>query len=261
MPKDLPRVIAKAPPVDGSLLLDGEESHHLLNVKRFQENDQVEVFVKDTNSFYLTEIQNKSLDSISLKIIEELALRPLPKIHLAVGYPKSKTAEFIIEKCVELGVQTLSFFEASRSQSLFDTKRLARVERIRDSAFKQSKSSVYSQLQFNLSWNDVLATKAENKIILSPKETKSLLFTNKLAQNKPCDFSSLDVSMADSKTSLENLTDYADSLVVIGPEGGLTNNEVEEALASGFSVLGLGPNILRVETACILASGFLIQRA
>ena len=170
--------------------------------------------------------------------------------------PKPKIADLVVEKAQELGVKELCFFQAERSQGKLEgealEKKLSRWQGLARSAFKQSKAGLLTRIKFINSFESISSSL---KIILLPNTRENLLQALQNSDIFPNLSSDLANTPGSLKTSLEKQADCADLTLIVGPEGGLTEREVEKAEKAGFKAASLGENILRVETAAILACG------
>ncbi|MGH7962530.1 MAG: RsmE family RNA methyltransferase, partial [Candidatus Binatia bacterium] len=141
----------------------------------------------------------------------------------------------VIEKATELGVQRIVPFVSAFTvvQAVQDqcAGRLARWQRLAQSAAKQSGNPV-PLITPPCSLRDLLTTAADetDKVLLYEKERTLTL-----------------KAFAHTHPACSSLW------VVIGPEGGFTTEEVEQARATGFQIVGLGTRVVRAETASIAA--------
>ncbi|WP_102345542.1 16S rRNA (uracil(1498)-N(3))-methyltransferase [Bacillus sp. Marseille-P3661] len=223
--------------VEDTIKIVGEDAHHISRVMRMKQHDGIVCCTND-GRVAKCEIQEMTNDFVLVSVVEwvnenhELPVR----VTIAQGLPKGDKLEVIVQKGTELGASSFLPFFASRSIVKWDEKKgrkkVERLEKIAKEAAEQS---------------------YRNKIptILSPIDFKSLIkisynFTQKIVafeeDAKRGEFRQL----ASVLTSLKK----GDSLlVVIGPEGGLTSNEVELLMQNQFISCGFGPRILRTETA------------
>ena len=193
--------------------------------------------VSDNGVSNLCEIENFDNESVIAKIIEEnYQDTELPiKIYLFQGLPKSDKMELIIQKCVELGVYKIIPVEMSRSVVKIDDKKkkskVARWQAISESAAKQSKCNKIPEISEILTYKQALEKAKELDLLLVPYESKN--------------------GMEDTKTVLNEIKSGMSVGILIGPEGGFDEKEVNEAFEIGGKVISLGKRILRTETAAI----------
>lgn len=229
--QDLPLLVGET--VD----LDEKASHHLLRVLRVQPGDQVVLF-NGQGGQYLTEITALSKRNVTV-LIKSHALQDnessLPLI-LAQGIAKGEKMDFILQKSVELGVKEIYPLITERCNVHLDAerqaKRLERWQAVIISACEQCGRNRLPIIHAPLSISDWLAQhKGAQGILLSPRAPHGLS-TLKLLRQKPLS-------------------------LLIGPEGGLSDQEEAKALRQGFVAAKMGPRVLRTETATVSALSIL----
>jgi 16S rRNA (uracil1498-N3)-methyltransferase len=202
--------------------LTGQDAEHLVRVLRAEEGQRYEI--SDNHDVYLAEITSARKSVVCFEVIEKLAPQAeLPPAALVIALIKFDRLEWLIEKATELGVAEISFFEAVRTErGLLQAarKRIVRWEKIALEASQQSRRAHLPRLS-ETNWKSVLATDG----------VKLLLDENPGAPP---------LRMAEDRAAL-----------LVGPEGGWTDGEREEALAAGWQSCSLGPTILRTETAAL----------
>jgi len=180
-------------------------------------------------------------DSVVAKIIKEnYQDTNLPiKIVLFQGLPKSDKMELIIQKCVELGVESIVPVEMSRCVVKIEEKKKkskqARWQAISESAAKQSKRSIIPEIGDVISYKQALKNAEHLDVVLVPYENKD--------------------GMKATKDALSEIKSGMSVGIFIGPEGGFDEKEVEAAMEIGGKTISLGKRILRTETAAISAVG------
>ena len=216
----------------GPLLLSGTEFHHLSAVLRLAQGTEVELF----NGQGLTccaVIESITKGSAILKPTtwsRDLNESPL-KVTLIQGMTKALKPELVVEKATELGVSRVFFYETVRSVvkgTAANDKKLTRLRRVAVSAVKQCGRSTVPEVGF-IDFNDALKRTGSQRIVLHEAECKT--------------------SLKDILSAIEE--PVKDIVILIGPEGGFTDGELEEINSSGFITAGLGPRVLRAETAVI----------
>jgi 16S rRNA (uracil1498-N3)-methyltransferase len=218
-----------------SLLLTGTEFRHLSEVLRLGEGTEVELF----NGRGLTcraVIEEITKGSAMLKPttwsndINEAAI----KITLIQGMTKAMKPELVVEKATELGVSKVFFYEAKRSVFkrglLKDDKKLVRLKKKAVAAVKQCGRSMVPEVDF-IDFNDALKQSGSHMIVLHEEERGR--------------------SLKDILSGIKDAESLKDIVILVGPEGGFTGGELEEINSSGFITAGLGPRVLRAETAAI----------
>ena len=157
------------------------------------------------------------------------------KITLLQAFVKGDKPEFIIQKATELGASAISFYTTERTVPLApNPKREARWRKISIGAAKQCRRSVLPRISVAGSLAKVLAE----------WESRGAL---KLA---------LWEGVSEGGTIKEALRSGSGAegvVVLVGPEGGFSKDEIDAAARAGFRIVGLGPRILRAETAAVAA--------
>lgn len=214
---------------EDKVILGTEDSYHIKRVMRMKIGDKIEIVYQE--KVYLGQIEALD-DQVQAKLIEELAsskqhIRP---ITLAQALVKEQKMDYILQKTTELGVTEIIPFCAERSivkADKQDEKRKIRWEKIVKEASEQSKRTDLVKIHSILSLREL--SQLDNydvKIICSVSEKEKNL-----------------------KKLLSNIPNSATMLFVIGPEGGLSDQEEQTLMDSGFQRVSLGDTVLRTETA------------
>ena len=215
--------------------IDGTDYNHIKNVLRMVVGDSF--LVSENGVSNLCEIESFETDFVVARIIEEnFNDTNLPiKIHLFQGLPKGDKMELIIQKTVELGVESIIPVEMSRCVVKIDDKKKKskqqRWQAISESAAKQSKRNTIPEIEEIVTYKQAMARAKEMDLFLVPYESKN--------------------GMEDTKSALSQLKRGMSVGILIGPEGGFDEKEVDLAFENGGKVISLGKRILRTETAAI----------
>jgi 16S rRNA (uracil1498-N3)-methyltransferase len=230
----MPRFYCPLPLVPGAIVDLPETVAHHLHVVRQQPGDEVLLFNGEGGQVRarLREIGKRraSADVVAFEAIDvEL---PYP-VTLAQGLPEGTKMDWIVEKAVELGVAAIQPLAAARSVVKLSgeraEKRQAHWEGVIVAASEQSGRNRLARLAPLQDFGRYIAQPAEGpRILLSPRATQSLAAWARA-------------------TKPQALT------LLIGPEGGFSAAEEEAALAHGALALGMGPRVLRTETAGLAA--------
>ncbi len=221
--------------------ISGELFHHVSTVLRLDTGDRV-LLAENNGKEAVALITSVGKDSLTVAL-EYLPARspgmsPL-SVTLYQGLPKGDKIDMILQKATELGADAIIPFRALRSVPKPDAgrieKRLMRWERIVQEAARQSGRKSLPQLGF--------ATGIAELILLREHSLKLLLWEGET-----------DNSL---KGVLSPLSRPKDVALIIGPEGGLTEEEAKLAIAAGYLPVTLGERILRTETAGIAALAIL----
>ncbi|MDX8341894.1 16S rRNA (uracil(1498)-N(3))-methyltransferase [Rossellomorea sp. YZS02] len=217
------------------IIITGDDYHHMVRVMRMKEEDEVFVVFKDQASA-ITRIETISSDAVELSIVQwETSTKELPiKVTIASGLPKGDKLELIFQKGTELGATRFIPFNADRSIVKWDDKKAKkkteRWEKIVKEAAEQS---------HRLLVPEVSAPVSLKQLIQEPFEYKLVAYEEDARAGEKGNLSKVLTSIEPGQSIL----------VVFGPEGGLSEKEIELLRSEGFLTCGLGPRILRTETA------------
>ncbi|HFI2659348.1 TPA: 16S rRNA (uracil(1498)-N(3))-methyltransferase [Streptococcus suis] len=218
---------------------DKDTAKHMFSVMRLQADDQT-VLVFDDGIKRLARVVDSQ--SQSVEIIEKLADNvELPvSVTIAMGFPKGDKLEFVAQKATELGMAALWAFPADWSVVKWDGKKLGKkaekLEKIAQGAAEQSKRNRIPAIRLFEKKTDFLAQLAGfDQIILAYEEAAK------------------EGEQANLVKILSGLEAGQSVLVIVGPEGGVSPEEVAAFEGAGAVKTGLGPRILRAETAPLYA--------
>lgn len=219
--------------------ITGSDYNHIINVLRMKKGDTF--LVSSEGKGDLCELYDYDTQTVTARIVEEnYKNTDLPvEIYLFQGLPKADKMELIIQKTVELGVHAIVPVEMNRCVvKLDDKKKKSKRERwqsISESAAKQSKRNIIPEVYNAVSYKDMLKMASEMDLFLVPYENKD--------------------GMKSTMDALSKIKSAKKIGILIGPEGGFEEKEVEEAVNAGGKTVSLGSRILRTETAAITAVG------
>jgi 16S rRNA (uracil1498-N3)-methyltransferase len=155
----------------------------------------------------------------------------------------TSVGKFIVQKATELGVKEVIFFTAPRTIPVFDSattgKKISRWKRVSQEAAKQCGRSILPRIDI---------TDFKSAIKGSPEGLKVLLEKIHAARRGHAGLKGVCRSVSSKRLRAGDRV-----IVLVGPEGGLTEAEVNAAVKEGFRVFSLGPRTLRAETAAVSA--------
>jgi 16S rRNA (uracil1498-N3)-methyltransferase len=227
----LPRFLAPQFTAPGLVRLGSEEAHHLRRVLRLGPGDRVELFNGCGAAATATIITVTG--SIAECRAEEprWTPRPQPSVQLATAVPKGERGDWLVEKLAELGVAKWLPLKTARSVVDPRASKLDRLRQMALAAAKQSGNNWLMEIAPVTEWSPgFLAGLSDTRVLFADPAGRP--FAEVLSE---CD--------AGPRT------------VLIGPEGGWTDAERSDALAAHAAPIRLGPSVLRVETAAIVAAG------
>lgn len=220
--------------IDGVATITGSDVQHITRVLRLTIGSSL-VVADGSGAHYEGCLISSSKDFIQVALSKKTSLSneaPI-RVTLLQGIPKGDKMEYIIQKCTELGVAKFIPVACARSIVQLNKdkadKKQARWQRIAEEAAKQSRRSQIPQVCSVVNLPQALQFLEENEALLIPWEEEKAEILKK---------------------TLYHLKGKGQKIsIFIGPEGGLTPEEVALAREAGGKVVTLGPRILRTETA------------
>ena len=231
-----PRIFVAFNKIKGNIAtIEGSDINYLKNLMRLKEGDEISVM--DSKS---KEYSAKILKVEEKKILAALLAEKHPKsepkmkVTIAQSIPKNPKLDLIVQKVTELGALQIIPVKAERSIiKLTKEKEEARVNRwqkIAKEAAEQSGRLIIPFVQPMKDFKDIMMLRNDfDQCVLLWEMEKERSIKKFLQENK----------------AIKNL------LVLIGPEGGFSHDEVEQAKAAGFITVNIGGRIVRTETAAI----------
>ncbi len=230
----MPRFFIDKSAVSGKLaVIEGEDAAHISKSLRMRVGEKL-TLCDCEGTDYECAIEGFCDGSVTLKIENEIPTVSEPdcRVTLYQGYPKADKLELVTEKAVELGVSEIVPVLMTRSIARPDeksaAKKSARLQRHALEAAKQSGRGIIPQVSDMISFNELLRRAAGHELVITCYE----------AGGEPL------------RTFMGGAKDIA---VVIGPEGGISEKEIEALTEAGAKIVTLGKRILRTETAAIAA--------
>ncbi len=228
---------------DHTVILKGEDRHHLLNVLRQGPGAEITV-LNGRGQEYQAKVLTVTPDEVIGEIVEQVERQTEPKvkINLVQSLPKGDKFEFILQKNTELGVSCFQPVISERSTIRLDAagarKKEERWRKIIREAAEQSGRQIIPELRPVVNWTQFFKDREPFGLRLIPWEGEK---ENSLKQ-----------VLNEQKEALENIT------VIIGSEGGFSQKEVEQAVQVGAIPVTLGPRILRTETAGLVVASAIL---
>ena len=234
----MPRFFVKTEQIkESEIIIIGEDVKHIKNVLRKQRGDQIEICNLETGKAYKCEISEIKEEKIINTILEEiLSEEDKVKVDIYQGLPKADIMELIIQKSVELGVNAIIPVEMKRCVVKIDSKsqnkKIERWQKIAESAAKQSGRNTVPEIRNIIKVQEISKLKdSYDSIIVCYENEKENYIKNELVKLK-------------NKNNLR-------IAIVIGPEGGLEEKDVEYLKQNGAKIVTLGSRILRTETVAL----------
>ena len=222
--------------------LELEDEHHLLHVMRMRQGDEIEVVANGV--LYLCNIG--STNPLTIYVVHEIEsdVELNVDVTLLFALTKGDRTDLVVQKATELGVKRIALIQSERTVVRYDdkdiAKKCARYQKIMKEASEQSHRLVVPEMLgiFNL-----------KKL---PKEVFSDL--NYVGYEKDA---------SDVSGMFANFDKNKSISILIGPEGGFSENEINSLVEQGFIRTSLGKRILRAETAAMYALsviGYLLEK-
>jgi len=220
---------------DGIVVIKGDDVAHITRSLRLNLGDEISV-TNGEGQKYLTELIEFSEDFVKAKIIEKFKVQAEPrvKVTLVQGLPKSKKMDMIVQKCTEIGIEEIIPINTKRTIVNLNQKkaqkRQERWQKIVEEAAKQSKRGKIPEVKELSDLKQIITDFASYDLVLVPWE---------------------DEESQGLKETLESNLEAGRIMIIIGPEGGFSLEEIEQVKMAGAQSVTLGPRILRTETAGI----------
>jgi 16S rRNA (uracil1498-N3)-methyltransferase len=211
------------------ILLTGPEGHHAARVRRLRVGEQVDV-VDGRGTRAACTVVAVGRDTVELTVVERTTEQPVaPRLVLVQALVKGDRGELAVELATEVGIDEIVPWSAARCVVTWQGERGAKaLERWRSTAREAAKQSRRSWLP----------------------DVRDLQTTAQLAQRMSAAAATLLLhESADRPLAGCELPAAGDVLLVVGPEGGLTDNELATFTAAGGTPARLGPSVLRASTA------------
>ncbi len=213
----------------GEFVLEGAEAHHMGTVRRFVPGNRVVLFNGDGGE-YPSDVVSVGKKRVVLQVLErEEPKREVPfPIVVGSALPKADRLDFLIDKLVEVGATRFVPLMTERSVVRPKGEKLDSWRRAVIEASKQCGRNIMMQIDKPMSLAEFVASEVSAR--------RFILHTGDRG-GRPA-------------TSSEGIA------FAVGPEGGFTEREIGEATAKGWTELGFGPRVLRIETAAIVAASW-----
>ena len=221
------------PDQPSQLLLGADHYRHIVRVLRMRVGEPLLLFDIGGRQ---TRAVIRSIGNEELWVETEAPVEmPTPtkrRIHLALAMPKGKKIDLVLQKATELGVNSFFLFPSKRSVSRPDEERIERKiprwKKIISEAARQCCRGEVPEIKYESSMQTAMASMQDGTRLVLALNARSLI----------ADF--LDPA-------------YSEITLMVGPEGGFTDDEIETAAQSGFVPVRFGGLVLRAETAAIAA--------
>lgn len=218
------------------LQLEAEPTHHLCNVLRARIGDAIVLFNGDGFDYPANVITTGKKTTVEVGKPEPSTTESPLRVHLLQGMCRADRMDYALQKSVELGVASITVFAADKSPLKLASNRLEKKLKhwrgVIRSACEQSGRSTIPGLYYHKELRATLAGEES-----TPQENSSLDTVRIILS-------------PDGETGIGKLQlDSGSCTVLVGPESGFSDAELQTARDSQFTSISLGPRILRTETA------------
>ena len=220
--------------LSGEVIVEGEAYRHLFRARRLPVGAAVRV-VDGRGQARWGEVARVDRSSARISLGDPAPTHePDFRLDLLVPTCRPERASWLVEKATEFGVSAIRFLNTARAPRTFGDGTVERMRRVAVSAVEQCHRALVPEISGPHAWEEIgrLAAGAEGRWFLDPEGA---------------------------------LGDWGprgrSGAVLSGPEGGLSPEEREEALAAGWRPVGLGPRILRIESAALAGAAMLLLKS
>lgn len=212
--------------------LTGDEARHMARVLRMKRGDRVVLF-DGRGAEAAAEIEAVARENVRLRVLETRSSpEPQPPVILATAVPKGDRFRWLVEKATELGVSQLIPIETARSIVEPGAGKLDKLRQTVLAACKQSHRSRAMDLAPMISFAECCARISDSlAVIAHPTANPAAAIPFEEKPVRPI-------------------------LLIVGPEGGFTDDELDAALRAGARPASLGRGILRIETAAVALAAY-----
>ena len=215
---------------DEFITIEGEDSHHLINVVRIQKGEKI-LLMNGKGYFADGEVELIQKKRVTFKVHNKTHHEKIGQITLAIAVTKKDAFNEMIRSATEMGINRVIPFYSEFSQRL--KPNYEKINKIMINALTQSNNPYLPQVDKVVDFDDLLS--------LLPEFENKILF-----------------SLADHHST--NLKSKSSTLIIIGPEGGLSPSENEQLIKMGSTSVHLPTPILTAPVACCVALGFVLGK-
>ncbi len=227
--------------ISQTVKISGDDHEHLSRVLRARIGDEVVLCAQDGYD-YVSVITAIDKNATTLKVVDKVenCYEPNINVKFYVALPKGDKLEFAVQKLTELGVSEITPFMSANVSARAESVRYDRLNKIAVEASKQCNRGIIPKVNNLISFEELLR---------EIKSVDCILFPYERATN------------VDIKEYLRSVKSFDNVAVVVGSEGGFTQNEAEMISACGGTPVTLGKRILRAETAYVAVMSVLMYEA
>lgn len=235
---------------NNNIIINGDDVNHIINVLRMKKDDEIQVCNQETGDNYNAQITQYTKNEVDCEIIERINKTTESNVNITLfqGLPKFEKMELIIQKNTEVGVKRIVPVIMERTVVKIDekvaSKKLERWQKIAEIAAKQSMRDIIPNIDNITKLKEIDTT--EYDVVLVAYENEE---HNKLKDELQ------KLSKKIEGTNSNNNEENFNIAIVIGPEGGISEKEIELLAEKNAKFVSLGRRILRTETAGLVMTG------
>jgi len=224
------------PGVGAVAIVSGDEGFHAATVRRIRPGEQV-LLGDGAGELASCEVDDVDRRSLLARVLSRWSVaRPVAPVTVVQALPKSERSELAIESATEAGADAFVAWQATRCVARWDSSRadkgLRRWRAVARAAARQSRRAYIPPVSGPASTAELLGLVADQTTLVLHESAREALSEKHVAS--------------------------ADSIaIVVGPEGGVTDHELDELTSAGAVAVRLGPTVLRTSTAATVALGAL----
>lgn len=227
---------------NGKIQVLGDDVNHIVNVLRMRNGNELQICNQDAGENYTAQIIEIAKNYVECEIVKKVDYTTESNVNITLfqGIPKFEKMELIIQKNTEIGVKKIVPVMMERTVVKLDakvaSKKIERWQKIAEIAAKQSMRDIIPKIENVTKLKDIESSNYDVILVAYENEDRNML-KEELTKLK------------DNKNDIYNIA------VVIGPEGGISEKEVEILKEKNAKFVSLGKRILRTETAGIVMNG------
>lgn len=224
------------PDVGAVATVSGDEGFHAARVRRIRVGEQL-LLGDGAGEMALCEVADAGREDLQARVLRRWSVtRPVPTVTVVQALPKAERSELAIESATEAGADAFVAWQAVRCVARWDSVRaekgLRRWRAVARAAARQSRRAYIPPVEGPVSTPELAGRIAGRTALVLHEAATEVLAEKHVAQ--------------------------ADSIIiVVGPEGGITDDELVELTSAGAAAVRLGPTILRTSTAAAVTLGAL----
>lgn len=241
----MPKFFVKDNQINEDIInITGTDVNHIANVLRLKIDDEIQVCNEEKGFNYNTRIIEINKEVVKCNIIEVRESKSEANVHINIlqGLPKAEKMELIIQKCTELGVKEITPVEMERCIVKLDGKsegkKIERWQKIAEVAAKQSGRDKIPKINNVINIKNVCNFLTNYDIVLVPYENEKNITLKEVLEKLP----KRDLKIA----------------IIIGPEGGFEEKEIQMLEQNNYKIVTLGNRILRTETVAIAMTSVIL---